>query len=77
MDLFYSTCNVKAMTTKGSEDQAWFVARSFSFTSSTTDRIIHAVYDVAKKDKFVLDNRLIKDLNTILAYLHKPVIHQS
>ena len=76
MNLFHESSNVTAMTAEGSEDQAWFLARAFSFTSSTTDKIIHAVSDTLAKNDGVarVENTLVDNLNIILSYLKKPTI---
>ena len=73
LNLLHETCNVEAVTTEGSEDQAWFLARSFSFTSSTTDSIISVVVDVVGKGETV-EASFITNLNQILLYLQKPTI---
>jgi len=75
ISLFSSTCRVQGMTTGGSDDQAWFVARAFSFTSSTTDKVVNAVCDLAQRDPTAVDHELINSLNTILDYLTKPRIN--
>jgi hypothetical protein len=71
LSLLRDTAHVQPMTTSGSEDQAWFVARAFSFTSSTTDKVIHAAADYAYSCQ---DDVFIEYLNKILMYLHKPLI---
>jgi hypothetical protein len=38
LSLLRDTAHVQPMITSGSEDQAWFVAHAFSFTSSTTEK---------------------------------------
>jgi len=75
LDLFDDQeCRVDPLTTGGSEDQAWFLARSFSFTSSTTDAVIYKVVDLATKGEDLGDNMFIFNLNIIMKYIGKPFI---
>ena len=67
-------CRVDALTTEGSQDQAWFLARSFSFTSSTTDGVINKVLELAAKEEGLVDNTFRYKLNVILTYIGKPLI---
>jgi len=72
-DLLYSTSQVKAVTTEGSEDSAWFLARAFSFTSSTTDKIVCVAEEVLRRNGDH-DNEFVSNLNIILDYLGKTPI---
>ena len=75
LQLFLRTSHVEAITTSGSEDQAWFVARSFSFTSSTTDRIINVAHDEIRKVGVTSEHYdLVDNLNVVLKYVGKPDI---
>ena len=65
---------VKALTTEGSKDQAWFLARSFSSTSSTTDGVINKVLELAVKQEGLVDNAFRSNLNVILTYIGKPLL---
>ena len=73
MEFFHQTCRVEALTTGGSEDQAWFLARAFSFTSSTIDKIIHIVHDILKRETAV-GIGIVDSLNVILNYLSMSTI---
>ena len=75
--VLHQTCNVEAVTTEGSEDQSWFLARSFSFTSSTTDKVINIVLDVAAKGGIVGDTLFVNSLNKVLVYQNKNEIQTS
>lgn len=72
--LFDELCRVEAVTTEGSEDQAWFLARSFSFTSSTADKVINKVLDLVAKGEVLREINFVTHLNKVLVYLSKPLI---
>ena len=72
--VLHQTCNVEPVTTEGSEDQSWFLARSFSFTSSTTDKVINIVLDVAAERGILADQYFLESLNKVLVYLNKTEI---
>ena len=76
IEILKTTTNVKAMTTGGSKDRAWFIARGFSFTSSTVDKVIHAVHEFVRCNRSsVTDNILVTTLNAILSYIGKTPIN--
>ena len=75
LDLFdEQDVRVKALTTEGSQDQAWFLARSYSFTSSTTDAVLNKLLDLAEKGIDLGDNSFKSHLNVILLFIGKPLI---
>ena len=75
MNLFYATSQVKALTTEGSEDQAWFLARAFSLTSSTSDKVILRVEEVVRAHG-TTNADLVDSLNVILDFIGKPPLPQ-
>jgi hypothetical protein len=74
--LLETTSNVKAMTTEGSNDQAWFLARAFSFSSSIIDKLVTASRKVLEKcdRNTFFDDLLVTSLNSILTYCGKSEI---
>jgi len=75
INLFYDTSQVKALTTEGSEDQAWFLARAFSLTSSTSDKVILRVEEVVRAHG-TTNADLVDSLNVILDFIGKAPLPQ-
>jgi len=74
-DLMRTKTSIQAVTTTGSDDQSWFIARAFSFSSSTSDYIVNAcISKMNKVGSSNFDNELTTSITPINLYLCKPNI---